>query len=1015
MERYEEASMASVHGEVDVAVEENVKRRRTTMAEGGADEEEEDVCRICRMTGEDDSPLYYPCACSGSIKYVHQECLVQWLNHSKARQCEVCKHPFSFSPVYADDAPARLPFQELVLGMAVKAGRGTRYLVRLTFVLAVWLLFLPFTTFWIWRFTFVRSFVEAQRLFVSHCVPSLLLTDCFHGFLLSAGIVLIFLAVTSLREYFRHLRELFRRNAENVAAQLERQAARLEAHVEQMFDAVEDADGAEDVPFDELVGMQGPVFHLMENAITVGVLNCFSKIAAFLFTLVPFTLGRLVLSIASRLVVATAAHDLGLSTTVMVPTADLNYLNSRGEKFGGNTTMLNWIGGVSMMAVGYGVIFLALSFYLCLIALIRYNCGQPITVGCIHGVTTMAEAAPSVVRQMVAGVIYMATMVKVIFLLVIELGVFPFLCGWWLDICTLGMLEATISHRMAFFWTNPLISSLFHWLVGIVYMLQISIFVSLLREVLRPGVLYFLRDPADPNYNPFRDLIDDPIHKHARRVLLSVVVYGSLIVMLVFLPVQLAISIAPYMFPFDIRVSDPFTEIPADMLLFHICIPFAVEHFRPRATIKTVLSHWFSTAGWVLGLSEFLLPGPLPNVDNNEQQRRVGVQDQQNAPPHQGAYSCFMISRYQFVMQILLLLFGAWITLLAFNSTMVLLPVCLGRAIFASLSQLPYTRGAKCNDLYAFSIGCYILWATVVAVRYIVDYLRTHDLHLLLRQVLKWSSIIFKSVVLLSLWVVVIPVLIGLLFELVVVVPLRVPVYESPVFLLYQDWALGLVFLKIWTRLVSLGQMMPMVDDSWRVKFEQVRSDGFSRLRGWWVFTSIIAPILIHLLTVLCLPYVLACGIFPLFGYSLVVNSSVYRFAWLGSLLLGLCWYGIKRLYKWLLDLHNSIRDDRYLVGRQLHNFAERRRVGRLGKVPSTSIAVPDAVSKVLEGKSRDFAEYEAAGSGVSGKAAAMNENIIQGDSSEARVDTRILESGDRMGVGGSSSQLQHLVPGASI
>lgn len=51
--------------------------------------------------------------------------------------------------------------------------------------------------------------------------------------------------------------------------------------------------------------------------------------------------------------------------------------------------------------------------------------------------------------------------------------------------------------------------------------------------------------------------------------------------------------------------------------------------------------------------------------------------------------------------------------------------------------------------------------------------------------------------------IVVIPVLIGLLFELLVVVPLRVPIDESPVFLLYQDWALGLVFLKIWTRLVS--------------------------------------------------------------------------------------------------------------------------------------------------------------------------------------------------------------------
>lgn len=58
---------------------------------------------------------------------------------------------------------------------------------------------------------------------------------------------------------------MLRRNAENVAARLER----LEAHVEQMFDVLDDADGAEDVPFDELVGMQGPVFHLVENAITV--------------------------------------------------------------------------------------------------------------------------------------------------------------------------------------------------------------------------------------------------------------------------------------------------------------------------------------------------------------------------------------------------------------------------------------------------------------------------------------------------------------------------------------------------------------------------------------------------------------------------------------------------------------------------------------------------------------------------------------------------------------------------
>ena len=49
------------------------------------------------------------------------------------------------------------------------------------------------------------------------------------------------------------------RNLENVV-RWEMQAACLEAHVEQMFDCLDDVDGTEDVPFDKLVGMQGPVF-----------------------------------------------------------------------------------------------------------------------------------------------------------------------------------------------------------------------------------------------------------------------------------------------------------------------------------------------------------------------------------------------------------------------------------------------------------------------------------------------------------------------------------------------------------------------------------------------------------------------------------------------------------------------------------------------------------------------------------------------------------------------------------
>lgn len=44
------------------------------------------------------------------------------------------------------------------------------------------------------------------------------------------------------------------------------------------------------------------------------------------------------------------------------------------------------------------------------------------------------------------------------------------------------------------------------------------------------------------------------------------------------------------------------------MLLFQICIPFAIEHFKLRRTLKSLLRYWFTAVGWTLGLTDFLLP-----------------------------------------------------------------------------------------------------------------------------------------------------------------------------------------------------------------------------------------------------------------------------------------------------------------------------------------------------------------------------------------------------------------------
>ncbi|XP_069029964.1 E3 ubiquitin-protein ligase MARCHF7 isoform X1 [Embiotoca jacksoni] len=80
--------------------EEKLRKIKEKLLLEDSDEEEGDRCRICQMGEESSSnPLIQPCRCTGSLQYVHQECIKRWL-HSKISSgtnleaittCELCK------------------------------------------------------------------------------------------------------------------------------------------------------------------------------------------------------------------------------------------------------------------------------------------------------------------------------------------------------------------------------------------------------------------------------------------------------------------------------------------------------------------------------------------------------------------------------------------------------------------------------------------------------------------------------------------------------------------------------------------------------------------------------------------------------------------------------------------------------------------------------------------------------------------------------------------------------------
>jgi E3 ubiquitin-protein ligase MARCH6 len=573
------------------------------------EEEEEVVCRICRMEGEEGWPLFHPCKCSGSIKYVHQDCLQMWMDHSSITVCELCNHTFAFEKVYAPDAPTVLPSHEFAAGLFARATGSLQFASRLVLVLLVWLVVIPVGTCWILRLLFARSFRDIADLFRDVGTESVL-GDCVYGSVLSVAIVLVFLGIASLRDFVRenqmedearhlmgleaqhdgprHVEEPGAGAADGAVDGAPAAAAAATVPVAIAEDVPVDDLGAgmfdvndHEVPFDELVGLRGPLQHLGENVVTVLASN---SIFLALFCFVPFTVGRAVLAALPK------------RTNVLLPLVLQPAMLDYEDQFA--------------VATGYAVMTLLCSVWAIITVSLRsrYPWLQTPFIGVI-----------------LAGISQVYIFTKVSTLLFVELGAFPCCCGVWLDVCTLRLVGATLGERIAFATDSSVSFCLVHWLVGIIYMLYISLFVSLLREVMRPELFWFLRNPDDPNYHPFRDLVEESVFKHARRVVLSAMIYAPLIVMLVWTPVQLLSSCSlggKVLLPLNIHFRDPYTEVPADIILFHVCVPFTLEHFHPRDCIKSFIRTWCAEVGGWLRITHFVLP---PGDLTAEEWQLIGV------------------------------------------------------------------------------------------------------------------------------------------------------------------------------------------------------------------------------------------------------------------------------------------------------------------------------------------------------------------------------------------------------
>ncbi|ORY93848.1 hypothetical protein BCR43DRAFT_551551 [Syncephalastrum racemosum] len=592
---------------------------------------------------------------------------------------------------------------------------------------------------------------------------------------------------------------------------------------------------------------------------------------------------------------------------------------------------------------------------------------------------------------------------KVFFFIVLELVVFPTVCGILIDLATLPLfVDATVASRWAFFRENPYSGTFLHWFVGTGFMFHFAVFVTLCREIVRPGVMWFIRDPNDPQFHPVQEMIERPILTLMRKIGASAMMYSILIVAgigTVTFVVSRYTGVYPLHWPFD----TPISTLAVDLLAAQFLVPPLISYIKPREFSKKVLSDWWRATSRHLRLTSFMFNGRYPEEEGTHVRRTlkawllweqapvpsevyadVAISDQDEHAPvifrrdgslarvpkhdsvpvlddrrmivpvdpillepidpeerrlgHPAASetgdeennTTVVYLPPRFKLRVTLFLFLMWLSGSTLTCSITIVPLLLGRHVF------DVYLGAKVHDMYAFIAGAYIMVFLSILINW-----AGHKMETLTRNggVLRMSEVIAgakdkltmvcKLVYLAAVFAFIIPLLIGVAADLFIFMPIRLSKSSDALVIhMSEDWSFGVVYLGIFYGVVYV---LPN-------NVIQRTLDGFTRnglgVNTWALTRSLVLPIVLGATGAIVTPGAVALSAIRLLGLTdpamhLAMFRCAYPIAFCVVMLGGLLVLLTRLVRVWL----KAVRDDTYLVGKQLHNLDEQQRAS----TPNTS------------------------------------------------------------------------------
>ncbi|KAH0551221.1 hypothetical protein KQX54_000717 [Cotesia glomerata] len=795
------------------------------------------------------------------------------MRYSRKEYCELCGHRFSFTPIYSPDMPRRLPLKDVVGGLFSSVVTAVSYWFHYTLVALAWLGLVPLTACRTYRALFSGSLDLVRIMSLPMDMLSLdnISSDVFHGCFVVTCTLFAFIGLVWLREQILHAGgpDWLERNVQQLPAAGNNQAAVGQQQVQDLPGQPEVRGDNNNVP--------------------------------------PFVdePPRLADGNDDEQPMYREVADNSPNNAVAAEAEEPNNENENPEEAQGDGAAVGWRGQVQDQAQVPGeaeeanwnpmewdrpaeeltwerllgldgsllflehvfwvislntVFILVFAFALTPSGLVTTLCGYGVIGAILVILHTIAALFGLQRSQRVLGLGYVV--VKVSLLSVVEIGVLPLVCGWWLDICSLAMFDATLKDRESSFRLAPGTCMFIHWLVGMVYIYYFASFILLLREVLRPGVLWFLRNLNDPDFSPIQEMIHLPILQHALEMGMAWV----------------------FTYTVTVQTESQVSELSLELLLLQVILPALLEQSHTRTWLKALIRGWCQAVAWILDLQSYLLRDQRddqgPAVIEEPQHPGLGAAHQAAAQQAQmlhrdipTGYQPYVRTKW-FPARLVGLLICVCISLVIASLIAMTLPVWLGRRVMAlwmvgapapsppvlpptlsvnSVGEAMVVFSGRVHEIYTVACGTYVCWAAARGLALALSWL-PRGRRAILDRIKHWAIVSVRASIAFVLLVGVIPLLFGLLLELVVVVPLRVPLEQNPILFIWQDWALGVLYTKIATAVIMMGP-------EWRLRtaIEKAYNDGVREMDLKFIIKEIAAPVICVFGLALAVPYAFLC------------------------------------------------------------------------------------------------------------------------------------------------------------